>query len=109
MRSASRKPKTFRGRPPIQGNIRQARESHNDVERQYRTRLKFRFERLLSVLQASMPKNESKGEDGSVKDGYCFSRGEVLDAARQRILTLEEENKKLVTRLEMTSQIFMVS
>ncbi|KAH7263691.1 hypothetical protein BKA59DRAFT_466623 [Fusarium tricinctum] len=105
MRSASRKPKTFsRGRPSLPASIRQARKSHNNVERQYRSRLKFRFERLLSVLQASMPKAESKGENGTVKDDYCFSRGEVLDAARDRILTLEKENRTLATRVEFLSQ-----
>ncbi|KAF4446851.1 Allergen Fus c 3 [Fusarium austroafricanum] len=109
MRSASRKPKNFRGRSSIPADIRQARESHNNVEKQYRTRLKYRFERLLSALQASMPKNESKGEDGSVRDPYCFSRGEVLDVARQRILTLEEENKRLATRVEMLSRNFMIN
>lgn len=104
MRSASRKSKNFRGKPAVPANIRQARESHNNVEKKYRSRLKFRFEGLLSALQASMPKNESKGEDGPVEDDHCFSRGEVLDAARDRILTLEEENKRLETRFKFLSQ-----
>ncbi|KAI6756153.1 hypothetical protein HG530_011889 [Fusarium avenaceum] len=108
MRSASRKPKNRRERPSLPANTRQARESHNNVEKQYRSRLKFRFERLLSVVQASMPKNESKSENGTVKDDYCFSRGEVLDAARDRILTLEEENKTLATRIELLSQNLVI-
>ena len=87
--------------------IRQARDSHNNVEKQYRTRLKYHFERLLSVLQESMPKNEYRGKDGSVKDPHCFSRGEVLDAARRRILVLEEENKRLATQVELLSQGLM--
>ncbi|KAL9562599.1 hypothetical protein ACKAV7_013163 [Fusarium commune] len=109
MRSASRKPKTLRGRPPIPANIQLARESLNNVERDYRTRLKFRFETLLKVLQGSMLKNETKDEDGSVRDDYRFSRGEVLDAARQRILALEEENRRLTTRVEMLSHNLMVN
>lgn len=109
MRSASRKPKTFRGRPRLPANIRQARDLHNNVEKQYRTRLKVRFERLLSVLQASMLKNETKSDDGLMKDDYCFSRGEVLDAAVQRILTLEEENRMLATSMEMLSHKLMMN
>jgi hypothetical protein len=108
MRSASRKAKNRRGRPPITSEIRQARDSHNNVERQYRTRLKYHFERLLSVLQESMPKSQYKGKDGPVKDPYCFSRGEVLDAARQRILALEEENERLATQVELLRQDLMI-
>ena len=107
MRSASRKPKNLQGRPSVPAEIRQARDSHNNVEKKYRTRLKSHFERLLSVLQESMPKSEYRGKDGSVKDPHCFSRGEVLDAARRRIVVLEEENKRLATQVELLSQGLM--
>ncbi|KAH7193946.1 uncharacterized protein B0J16DRAFT_412486 [Fusarium flagelliforme] len=108
MRSASRKPKNLRARPPIPSESRQARDSHNKVEKQYRTRLKYHFERLLLVLQESMPKSQYRGKDGSVKDPYCFSRGEVLDVARQRILALQEENKRLATQVELLRQGLMI-
>ncbi|EMT71690.1 hypothetical protein NOF04DRAFT_1332886 [Fusarium oxysporum II5] len=109
MRSASRKPKTLRGKPSIPANIELARESLNNVERDYRTRLKFRFEKLLRAVQESMLKSETKDEDGSVRDDYHFSRGEVLDAARQRILELEEEKRRLTTRVEILSHNLMVN
>jgi len=108
MRSASRKPKNLGGRPLIPSKTRQARDSHNNVEKQYRTRLKYHFEKLLLVLQESMPKSQYGGKDGSVRDPYCFSRGEVLDAARQRILALEEENKRLANQVELLRQGLMI-
>ncbi|KAM5364944.1 hypothetical protein ACJA88_012786 [Fusarium oxysporum] len=109
MRSASRKPKTLRGKPSIPANIQLARESLNNVERDYRTRLKVRFEKLLRAVQESMFKNETTDEDGSVRDDYRFSRGEVLDAARQRILALEEEKRRLTTRVEILNHNLMVN
>uniref|UniRef100_A0A0D2Y1P8 BHLH domain-containing protein n=3 Tax=Fusarium oxysporum TaxID=5507 RepID=A0A0D2Y1P8_FUSOF len=109
MRSASRKPKTLRGKPSIPANTQLARESLNNVERDYRTRLKVRFEKLLRAVQESMFKNETTDEDGSVRDDYRFSRGEVLDAARQRILALEEEKRRLTTRVEILNHNLMVN
>ncbi|EXL65436.1 hypothetical protein FOPG_18340 [Fusarium oxysporum f. sp. conglutinans race 2 54008] len=109
MRSASRRPKRLRRKPSIPPNIQQARECHNNVEKQYRTRLKLRFESLLMAIQASRPKNDNVGGDDSVDADYCYSRGEVLDAARQRILTLEEENKRLSTRIQELNKSPMIS
>ncbi|KAH7150638.1 hypothetical protein DER46DRAFT_664595 [Fusarium sp. MPI-SDFR-AT-0072] len=100
MRSASRKPKKVQTKPQLPLNILQARESHNNVEKKYRTRLKLRFERLLAVLQASKLKSEGVAKGESEEPEYCYSRGEVLDAARQHILTLEEENKRLTMQLK---------
>ncbi|EXK25552.1 hypothetical protein FOMG_17794 [Fusarium oxysporum f. sp. melonis 26406] len=100
LRSASRRPKRFRKKPQVPPNIQQARECHNNVEKQYRTRLKLRFESLIMAIQGSRPKNDNVGGDDSVDADHCYSRGEVLDAARQRILTLEEENKRLSTRIQ---------
>ncbi|WAO97221.1 BHLH domain-containing protein [Fusarium falciforme] len=96
LRSASRKPKTpTRRKPPVPDKLLHERECHNRVEKQYRTRLKLHFENLLAVLQASRAKDAGPDEDGSAIPDHCFSRGEVLDAARQRILALEKENKQL--------------
>ncbi|KAJ9419563.1 hypothetical protein QL093DRAFT_2591136 [Fusarium oxysporum] len=86
LRSASRKPKRFR----------------------YRTRLNLRFDKLLTVLQASRREDERPGEAKSLETNYCFSRGDVLDAARQRILALEEENKQLSCKIKELSQALMV-
>ncbi|KAF4334802.1 hypothetical protein FBEOM_11359 [Fusarium beomiforme] len=89
MRSASRKPKRLRSKST------------------YRTRLKIRFEKPFMVLQASKPKNEGKGEDDSIDPDYSYSRGEVLDAARRRILTLEEEIKRLTSQIKELKNSFM--
>ncbi|CZR49019.1 uncharacterized protein FPRO_12456 [Fusarium proliferatum ET1] len=95
MRSASHRPKKVSKKPALPAHVVQARECHNNVEKQYRTRLKQKFERLLAVLQASKTKEDSRGK-GDLEAPDCgYSRGEVLDFARQRILTLEEENKQL--------------
>ncbi|KAJ9419709.1 hypothetical protein QL093DRAFT_2591227 [Fusarium oxysporum] len=108
LRSASRKPKRFRVKPAVAPKTQQARECHNNVEKQYRTRLKLRFEKLLTVLQASRREDERPGEAKSLETNYCFSRGDVLDAARQRILALEEENKQLSCKIKELSQALMV-
>ncbi|KAF4500853.1 Allergen Fus c 3 [Fusarium agapanthi] len=99
MRSASRKPKKVRKKPALPAHVVQARECHNNVEKQYRTRLKQKFERLLAVLQAPKTKEESGGERESEAPDCGYSRGEVLDFARQRILTLEENNRNLSDQL----------
>ncbi|KAL5610931.1 hypothetical protein FOBRF1_007048 [Fusarium oxysporum] len=99
LRSASRKPKILtRRKPPGSEKTLHALKCHNSVEKQYRTRLKLHFENLLAVIQASRAKDAGPDEDGSAIPDHCFSRGEVLDAARQRILTLEKENKQLAMR-----------
>ncbi|KAH7179000.1 uncharacterized protein B0J16DRAFT_346178 [Fusarium flagelliforme] len=100
LRSASRKPKRTRQRTSVAAGVQRARNCHNNIEKKYRARLKQGFERLLAVLYTSMPSmglmgNESKSLDA----GYCYSRGEVLDAAMQRILALEEDNRRLTCRL----------
>uniref|UniRef100_A0A0D2XRX6 BHLH domain-containing protein n=1 Tax=Fusarium oxysporum (strain Fo5176) TaxID=660025 RepID=A0A0D2XRX6_FUSOF len=63
LRAASRKPKISRKKPAIDPNTQQARECHNNIEKQYRTRLKLRFEKLLTVLQASRWEDESSREE----------------------------------------------
>lgn len=68
-----------------------ARECHNLVEKQYRNRLKAQFEALLAVLPVSQPLDCTRPITGNAQRGQYFSRGQVLDAARERILTLEEE------------------
>ncbi|KAG7404315.1 Allergen Fus c 3 [Fusarium oxysporum f. sp. rapae] len=109
LRSASRRPKRFRRKPPLPPNIQQARECHNNVDKQYRTRLKLRFESLLMAIQGSRPKNDNVGGDDSMDADHCYSRGEVLDAARQRILAMEEENKRLSTRIQVLSKSPMIN
>ncbi|KAF5989574.1 Allergen Fus c 3 [Fusarium bulbicola] len=106
MRSASRKPKKVSKKPALPAHVVQARECHNNVEKQYRTRLKQKFERLLVVLQTSKTKDES-GDEGDLEAPDCgYSRGEVLDFARQRILTLEEDNRHLSDQLRQRDSGF---
>ncbi|KAF4416009.1 hypothetical protein FACUT_12931 [Fusarium acutatum] len=97
LRSASRKPKRPRKKP---APSLQARECHNEVEKQYRTRLKLRFENLLAVLKASRTNNDDLRGASATEVGYVLSRGEVLDAATHRILALEKENVRLSSRVK---------
>ncbi|KAJ4177536.1 hypothetical protein NW767_015100 [Fusarium falciforme] len=94
LRCSSRKPKNRTRKPAIPERVLRARNRHNNVERTYRTRLKLHFENLLATLQESPAGLNHPGLDIS---GRSFSRGEVLDAARRRILTLEKVNEQLAT------------
>ncbi|KAL5611012.1 hypothetical protein FOBRF1_007129 [Fusarium oxysporum] len=90
LRSASRKPKNHRRRGPAAGIQTHARECHNLVEKQYRTRLKSQFERLLAVLPAAHAQSLAY-RDSTAHSDQVLSRGQVLDLARHRILELEDE------------------
>lgn len=121
LRTASRKPKQPDGSPadneaPDDDDLtteeRRARQSHNQVEKQYRNRLNQQFESLLAVLPTDRRRN-SLGSDGRAKgkneeginprvkggaasigtedDDRRLSKAEVLDMARQRIETLEQD------------------
>lgn len=88
--SASRKPKKSpRRERSSQKDGMRARECHNLVEKQYRCRLKAQFEALLAVLPVPHPLGHAGQIPSASRDQY-FSRGQVLDAARERILQLEE-------------------
>ncbi|KAF4333189.1 Allergen Fus c 3 [Fusarium beomiforme] len=106
IRSASCRPKKAH-KHQLPAHVLEARKNHNNVEKQYRTRLKLRFERLLAVLEPSKVRDEVAGEGDSEPPDLGYSRGEVLDAASQRILTLEEENRHLSTQLRDLKQGFM--
>lgn len=102
LRSASHKSKNSRTNSAVAPNVAKARNCHNKVEKQYRARLKTRFGRLLTVLQASMPVQNADGNAiGSLDANYAYSRGEVLDLATDRILTMQEENRRLVLQVQM--------
>ncbi|OIW28749.1 hypothetical protein CONLIGDRAFT_632970 [Coniochaeta ligniaria NRRL 30616] len=88
----------------------QARQCHNLVEKQYRNRLNRQFENLLAVLpvdgectSASASGRKTKtsvtdrgGAAAGVEGGERrLSKAEVLDMARQRIVTLEREYDSL--------------
>ncbi|KAG7414774.1 hypothetical protein DER46DRAFT_685222 [Fusarium sp. MPI-SDFR-AT-0072] len=108
MRSGFHKPKKVHKKPRLPPHVLEARECHNNVEKKYRTRLKLRFERLLAVLEASKLRDKPVGEDDSEAPGFGYSRGEVLDAARQRILTLEDENRYLASEVKNLKEGSMI-
>ncbi|KAH7199041.1 uncharacterized protein B0J16DRAFT_240823, partial [Fusarium flagelliforme] len=66
--------------------LKQPRQSHNLVEKRYRSKLKSHFESLLAVLPA--PPSKDCHDHNSCT--HFFSRAEVLVAARDRIISLEE-------------------
>ncbi|SPJ83617.1 uncharacterized protein FTOL_10133 [Fusarium torulosum] len=66
--------------------LTQPRQSHNLVEKRYRSKLKSHFESLLAVL----PVPPSKDDHDQKSCNRCFTRAEVLVAARDRIISLEE-------------------
>jgi hypothetical protein len=64
---------------------------HNQVERNYRNRLNNDFGGLLEVLQAAEQLGLTSVEP--VDKSRNRSKGKVLQLARQRILSLERENR----------------
>jgi BMFP domain-containing protein YqiC len=68
-----------------------AKDVHNQVEKQYRTRLNNQFERLVDVLAPYEDDLDDEGEGPPRK----LSKGEVLDRARKRIEALERECSEL--------------
>ncbi|KAB5570315.1 hypothetical protein GE09DRAFT_703247 [Coniochaeta sp. 2T2.1] len=102
LRSASRTSKNKQERAAETSEEQKSRNSHNLVEKQYRNRLNAQFEDLLHTLpESSWSGRATLGDDGD--DGRANNKGEkkrvskaeVLDMARQRILFLEEENRKI--------------
>ncbi|KAJ3454209.1 hypothetical protein MRS44_018103 [Fusarium solani] len=95
LRSASTKPKrSTRRRPAASPEEANSRECHNLVEKQYRSRLKAHFEALLAVLPVAQPLGHAD-QIAAVSPGQCFSRAQVLDAARETIMGLQKENEIL--------------
>ena len=85
---------------------RRARQSHNLVEKQYRNRLNQQFESLLAVLPADNEHGPGGGIVGGIGghqvkggagagDDRRLSKAEVLEMARQRIRSLEQESLTL--------------
>ncbi|KAI0104145.1 hypothetical protein GGR51DRAFT_233413 [Nemania sp. FL0031] len=91
LRSASRTSKNTHHNPPATAEERKSRETHNNVEKQYRNRLNAHFESLLSALPERMQSGE--GEEGGDLDAgdRRVSKAEVLEMARRHIKALERE------------------
>lgn len=73
---------------------------HRKVEKQYRARLSIQFQRLIDVLPAEhqhRPKSWDRRLGAHTPETYekPMSKGEVLDAATQRIKHLEQEGRVL--------------
>ncbi|KAI0014046.1 hypothetical protein F4779DRAFT_203551 [Xylariaceae sp. FL0662B] len=92
LRSASRTSKNTHHNPPATVEERKSRETHNQVEKQYRNRLNSHFESLLDVLPETMQTGEGdeNGESLDLTDRRV-SKAEVLDMARRHIQALERE------------------
>ena len=101
LRSASRTSKNKQERVAETSEDQRSRNSHNLVEKQYRNRLNAQFEDLLHTLPESTWSGGATlggdGDEGRTNKGEKkrVSKAEVLDMARQRILFLEEENRKI--------------
>ncbi|KAH7248467.1 hypothetical protein B0J15DRAFT_363377, partial [Fusarium solani] len=67
------------------------RLSHNIVEKQYRVRLKVKFEQLLSAL----PADQLYQDDRNDSKDRRISKADVLCLARRRIVALEQELREL--------------
>ncbi|KAI1437660.1 hypothetical protein GGR50DRAFT_18426 [Xylaria sp. CBS 124048] len=92
LRSASRTSKNTHHNPPVTAEERKSRETHNNVEKQYRNRLNAHFESLLSALPETMQNGEGD-ESGDVLEAgdRRVSKAEVLEMARRHIKSLERE------------------
>ncbi|PTD08455.1 hypothetical protein HYE67_005151 [Fusarium culmorum] len=91
-------------KPPSSETLKQPRQSHNLVEKRYRSRLKNHFESLLAVLPVPLSKDGNHGDNCDLR----FSRAEVLVSARDRIVSLEEgfeamakERDQLLTHIDL--------
>ncbi|KAI0200471.1 hypothetical protein F4808DRAFT_161305 [Astrocystis sublimbata] len=91
LRSASRTSKNTHHNPPASAEERKSRETHNNVEKQYRNRLNAHFESLLSALPERM--QSAEGDEGGDLDSgdRRVSKAEVLEMARRHIKALERE------------------
>ncbi|CAK7225097.1 hypothetical protein SCUCBS95973_005744 [Sporothrix curviconia] len=79
---------------------RRARQNHNIVEKQYRNRLNTQFTRLLKILPANQVDMGSDVGRSLEFDDRRMSKAEVLELARRRIHSLEDEIQKLHTESE---------
>jgi hypothetical protein len=98
LRSASRTSKNTHHNPPVTVEERKSRETHNNVEKQYRNRLNAHFESLLSALPDRMQAGDGEdGDEGGDNDvdfdpaDRRVSKAEVLEMARRHIKSLERE------------------
>jgi len=89
-----------KAKPAAAGTERQtksSRESHNQVEKQYRDRLNDQFQRLLATVALA-----SQGDSDAMDDDNQrpLSKSAVLGLARRRLLVLEKENRQLSSEVE---------
>ncbi|KAF3065124.1 Allergen Fus c 3 [Daldinia childiae] len=92
LRSASRTSKNTHHNPPATVEEQKSRDTHNQVEKQYRNRLNAHFESLLDALPETMQAGEGDDEGESLDlTDRRVSKAEVLDMARRHIQALERE------------------
>lgn len=96
LRTASRTSKNTHHNPPATEEERKSRESHNQVEKNYRERLNGHFKSLLDVLPEDLRSRLDDDDDGGGGGGggaseRHSSKAEVLVMAKQYIRELEEK------------------
>lgn len=92
LRTASRTSKNTHHNPPATEEERKSRESHNQVEKNYRERLNGHFKSLLDVLPEDLRSrlDDDDGGGGGASERHS-SKAEVLVMAKQYIRELEEK------------------
>lgn len=81
------------------------RASHNQIEKNYRSRLNNSFAKLLVAVKSSAPDDDSFCAEGGGDRPRSLSKGNVLNLARQRLVSVTEENEWLrneVNQLNVT-------
>lgn len=93
LRTASRTSKNTHHNPPATEEERKSRESHNQVEKNYRERLNGHFKSLLDVLPEDLRSrlDDDDGGGGGGASERHSSKAEVLVMAKQYIRELEEK------------------
>jgi hypothetical protein len=74
------------------------RANHNQIEKNYRARLK----KSLVRLQTAIVSSETSSTDSMCDNHRSLTKGDLLDLARRKIVKLGEENMTLKDELNKT-------
>ncbi len=104
VRAACRKSGTVAKRPNLaEVSDTARRQSHNNVEKQYRNRLSRQFEQLRKTVLANTPpdRDYSSGDVTACR----ISKAKLLDLARHRILKLEKQQETMSSEREIDTAV----
>ena len=79
-----------------------ARANHNQIEKNYRGRLKRSFIRLQTAIISSETNSTDDMDDNDNHNIRNLTKGDLLNLARRKIVKLGEENKALRNELRKT-------